>query len=367
LDTVDRFGIKVVITHFLGTTDQTPIWTPENRQGAIDAFVDVVRKYSNHPAVLAFTFGNEMNGAWNGFLTGFGNMNNCGWNPAPFPDGCLYPQGGSGPCYPARTCTYKAFLSWVNDAGKQAKAVMGNNPKLILTSFADVDWVDQIIKEFDGIMTDLDAWGVQLYRGDNFGYGDNDFLEKFPSFSSRPLIVTEYGVDAYKDPCGVCDGNYCPTPCYNGMWSAPAGFGEDPITHADWNGKLTQNIKDHWDKGTVGGCIMSWNDEYWKTSLSVKGCQVTLGDTAHTFNPANCDWKGNVYCPNNNVTEHALCGYWLSSTFDHYVNEAWYGINRVIVNPAGGYLDILSQRELYFRLQQMWFSPNPAPLPLATA
>ncbi len=59
----------------------------------------------------------------------------------------------------------------------------------------------------------IDAWGVQIYRGRDFGSGREDFLSNYESATPfnargekvgipRPIIVVEYGIDAYNDPCG---------------------------------------------------------------------------------------------------------------------------------------------------------------------
>ena len=48
---------------------------------------------------------------------------------------------------------------------------------------------------------DLAAWGFQLYRGNSFSNYFKYFAANTKGFP-KPLIVTEYGTDAYNDPCG---------------------------------------------------------------------------------------------------------------------------------------------------------------------
>ena len=133
----------------------------------------------------------------------------------------------------------------------------------------------------------------------------------------------------------------------------PQGYGEDQTTQAHWNRDLTQLIVDHYEKGTVGGFIMSWVDEYWKAWVpgAVKGCSPIFGQSG--FEESKCDWKAHVDCPHSDASSQSLCGYWLASTFDSYVNEAWYGINRVKLSKTKG-LDELEQRLIYFELQKLF-------------
>ena len=47
--------------------------------------------------------------------------------------------------------------------------------------------------------SDLDAWTAQVYRGSTFG----DFFDAFGNNTDKPILLTEYGVDAYHDVCGA--------------------------------------------------------------------------------------------------------------------------------------------------------------------
>ena len=44
----------------------------------------------------------------------------------------------------------------------------------------------------------LDAWTAQVYRGNTFG----DFFDAMGNATGKPVLLTEYGVDAYHDVCG---------------------------------------------------------------------------------------------------------------------------------------------------------------------
>jgi hypothetical protein len=76
----------------------------------------------------------------------------------------------------------------------------------------------------------LDVWAAQLYRGYTFGEGSEDFLVQFEHISKKPLLMTEYGVDAMDDPCGRSSE----TPCYTNAKNPPVGFGENEKAQAEW-------------------------------------------------------------------------------------------------------------------------------------
>lgn len=60
-------GLYALITYYIGTAQEQPVFTAEQRQRIIDDWVQQVAKYGDHPAILLWGFGNELNGWWNGF------------------------------------------------------------------------------------------------------------------------------------------------------------------------------------------------------------------------------------------------------------------------------------------------------------
>lgn len=355
LDHLHHYGLKTIITFYMGTAEANPVVTEEQREKLTQYFVANVTKYSAHPAVLGWTMGNEINGEWNGYLEQFNEAFGCGWSMA-----CNYASIRSGPCAGPKRCVYEHLFSWIDKAAQRAQEAMEGMGirKMITTSFADVDRLTEIIEVMDGSVTHMDAWGIQVYRGKDFGQGSDDILRTWTSMSSRPLIITEYGVDAYRDACGQCIEKNCPNPCFNTVEDPGKGFGEDESTHAEWNGILSALIKDYWNNGTLGGCLMSWVDEYWKNGYAVKGCAIKFGQPG--FSPTLCDYKGHVDCPAEDITKNSLCGYALDSTFDRYVNEGWYGINRVKKDPSGK-IDLIEPREIFYRMQEINEVPSTRP------
>ena len=86
--------------------------------------------------------------------------------------------------------------------------------------------------------------------------------------SDMPLLVSEYGIDAYNTNVNHPD--------YNESWfdKRMVGF-EDMPTQAEWLLSLTEDLERHSsacqygcapeaDRVCVGGSIMAWVDEWWK-------------------------------------------------------------------------------------------------------
>jgi len=164
---------------------------------------------------------------------------------------------------------------------------------LVTSGFADLDGfvaasgaVDKGLDKiplFESMLPSLDVWALQLYRGKTFGSYFADFLQE----SRKPLLVTEFGVDAFNDPCGWPENAAFPT-CFN--MNARSDFGGDKaqagivyrgcadnssdcalqgeVAQMQWDVLLAKEImaaasKD--GKGAVaGGFVMAWLDEYWK-------------------------------------------------------------------------------------------------------
>ena len=232
LDSAFRHGLKVIVTFYVGS-GQFPVQLDWQRQQLLGTFRWQVQRYLHHPALLAWSFGAEMNAPWNNFLPAFSNAFGCGWSGATAPTGCFgdpltSPDSG---CHQSVACVYQHLLEFINTAAIYAKDVMGGKPShLILGGLADVDVVTSRLGLYERFAPQVDGWAMQVYRGRDFGHGDDDFLKLYAHSSKKPLIVSEYGVDAYNDPCGDADSS----PCFNFAHEPPAGYGEDQETQAEW-------------------------------------------------------------------------------------------------------------------------------------
>eukprot|EP00808_Paulinella_micropora_P014415 g67629.t1 len=376
LDAAHRHGLYVMVTYYMGTAVENPVNTSAQRQAVIRKFVTQVRIYRSHPALIIWSFGNEINGIWNYYLEYFNDAFNCSWNKGIFPQepsGCYFNPSGYvfdyyrnapsrneyGPCLNATRCLYRHFLQWIDAAARQGKRALGRYKKLIITSFADVDFVDKRIGQFEHFAPHLDGWGAQIYRGYTFGDNATDFLVNLASNSSKVQLITEFGVDAYKDTCGWSEDKLC----WNSYKKPSPGQGEDQIAQASWIKNLATlliNASAAEGLGSFsGGFVMAWMDEYWKGSVNSKGCYPPW--PSRRFNIKHCQYKGHAQCPFQTLDEPNICGYQLNSAFDHYVNEAWWGIMAVQRKKswfAPTYplvrIDKLRPRQAYVTLQQLW-------------
>lgn len=204
-DTLHRFGLKAIVTFYMGTAASMPVDTEMHRRLIVKEFAGQVKRYLGHPAILGWTFGNEFNNNWQNFLYQIGQAFHCGWDPTSTPEGCWDSRGEMGTCAHSIPCVYRHLFGLLNNASIAAHAMMTpRRSHLIMASLADVDQMMLRVEKFGHYASDIDVWGLQIYRGRNFGEGETNILEAFPKISLKAYLITEFGVDAYRDPCGYC-------------------------------------------------------------------------------------------------------------------------------------------------------------------
>lgn len=129
LDAVDAHGLYLMSTYYMGDATESPVATVADRAAAIKGFATEVGKYADHPSLLFWSFGNELNGVWNKYLQELGKGDpsageeDCGWD-ARYDDlgGCWIHKGKlppvKSPCYVSSGCVYKRLFGFINDAAK---------------------------------------------------------------------------------------------------------------------------------------------------------------------------------------------------------------------------------------------------------
>lgn len=362
LDAAYNNGLFVMATFYMGDESETPVRTAGDRQTIIDSFVKEVVTYADHKALLFWSFGNELNGVWNKFLQSLSkdpDKEPCDWDER-YDDlgGCWIHKGkapnASNPCYNSSICVYKRLFEFIGDAAAQAKAAA---EVLIVSAFADVDGLADKIGLAGDYAGALDAWTAQVYRGSSFG----NFFEQMGNNTGKPVLLTEYGVDAYHDACGR--DKLDTSPCYNTLGDASGSY-EDEESQAIFATNLTREINEassHFaecasakrgdDKCIcMGGFLMSWADEYWKGAKSQAACAPPK-PSPH-FSPRHCQEKAHVTCGNWDASDHDLCGYPLEASPDHYVNEEWFGITSP--KRCADAIDALRPREIYWTMKKIW-------------
>jgi len=264
--------IYVIVTFWMGHSVYQDISSPEVRARAKTNFRNMVSSHKNHPAVLMWAIGNELNAPWM-----YGN-------------------------------NLADMFSLVNEMAQEAHIEEGENYHPVTLPLADVDLINTIA--YYNNNSTLDVWSIQTYRGSSFG----SLFMDYANVSSKPLVITEYGIDAYDNRNGT-EYELIGTP-YQAVYASSL-----------WNEIMSNsNI-------SSGGSIMAYSDEWWK------------GKHAPSPNP-------NAGCPESDPNFHSNCGYPILSHPDGYSNEEWWGIMRTYDN--GSYPDIMEPRAAYYALQSLW-------------
>ena len=411
LDAAQAAGLHVMIGFELGSADSTPVKTPQQRQAVISRFAAQVGMYGRHPAIVAWSFGNELNGYWNGYLGQLSDSAGCGWTQQ-----CLGAYTSlDDPCWHSTTCLYQQFYPFLNEAMKQAKAALpapsvsatGGDANAVVaplftTTFTDIDSVigddprfDKIAA-FGSLLSSMDVWAMQVYRGRTFG----NYLDQFQAEANgKLLLVTEFGVDAYNDPCGwqspsewACTGTpgdgrggvdatsgtaFVGCAPLNGAnaSTAPSCASPGSTMQALYDGELAGELDDH--PASAGGLVFEWSDELWKGGSSPSGCAIPCqeGNLAacssssgiiafQNGGSASCAWHSHIDCPLANASVQALCGYPLGSAPDGYSNEEFFGLAGTraceaqdgLTLVAGHSLDELQLRPAVRALARVWLA-----------
>ena len=218
----------------------------------------IATELKNHPAVMGFLVGNEVN-----------------W------------QNGNG--------TNPDFWAAMNQIAGAVKAEAPDK----LVSVAITDELGQV-QTYDASMTHLDFWALQVYRGHAFG----NFFADYEVRSTKPLVITEFGYDAYDAANG-------------------AEFADDAELPSDAMEYLWRELR--YNRAVVsGGCVFEYADEWWK----VDGGNPSVHDTT--------GWPGGAFV-------------------DGEGNEEWWGVFRTLDN--GSDPDLLEPRAMFYRLAAMWNQP----------
>jgi hypothetical protein len=135
----------------------------------------------------------------------------------------------------------------------------------------------------------LDIWGMNLYKSDREGF--NETFTICLSLSSKPIWISEYGIDAYDNRI------------HREYQVEQAIFARNRVLEMA-NSQVC-----------IGGTLMAYSDEWWKAG---------------------------------NPDKHDLGGYPTEAHPDGFSNEEWWGIFHV---SKGSTIDILGKRTIYDTLR----------------
>ena len=197
---------------------------PAVRSAILDDFKAYVAAYKNHPAILIWLPGGEINYALKD-------------NP---------PQ-------------LKAWFTLLDELGWGAYQVEGETYHPVTTDLAADVWngptylTDLAVMHIgsaelltdDSHMTGLDVWGINSYRGSTFDgparRGRSNLFADYAALSSKPMWLSEYGADAWDHGAGE-EAERAQADQDRGLWDLIAASVEV----------------------CRGGSVMAYSDEWWK-------------------------------------------------------------------------------------------------------
>lgn len=202
--------IYVIVTFWMDPL-YYDITDPDVRKAVKQAFRQMVAAHKNHPAVLMWSIGNELNAPW------------------------MY-----GSCL-------DTLFNLIDEMAQEAHEEEGENAHPVTTPLANIDLINTIAT-YDPSMTYLDIWSVQVYRGQSFG----SLFTDYAAVSERPVAILEFGIDAYDNRYGDEYENIGVP--YQAIYAEA----------------LWEEIEANSDV-CCGGSIMAYSDEWWKGKYGQPG------------------------------------------------------------------------------------------------
>lgn len=255
MDKAKDYNLKVCAGFWIDyNADIDPGSSTNVREAIKQQFHDYVLAFKDEPALLIWVVGNE-NNLWN-------NPNNrANW------------------------------YSLVNELAQEAYNVEGAAYHPVATANGEIN--DIGISQYnstDSQMSYLDIWGANIYSGISFGTRFTSFVSK----SSKPLWISEYGIDALNNTTGQ----------------------EYPEIQAQWNVALLKELSSK--TVCIGSSLMEYSDEWWKQD----------------------EWTADV--STHDAEGNSMPG----AAPDNYQNEEYFGIMRIQDN--GSLPDIMTARQEVF-------------------
>ena len=230
---------------------------PATRQSVLDQWEAYITQFKDNPAVLGWAIGNEEN----------------------------YRDRGDE----------ADFYSLANEIAAKAYEIEGDAYHPIFMVHGDQEDIGKAsMNADDSSLLWLDAWASNIFRGNSF---DTFFID-YKTKTNKPLIITEFGIDAY-----------------NHVAHAPY-----PETQAAYLSSLWDEIEDDVEDVLLGGCVFEYTDEWWKY-----------------INPSVHDeggYEGNCAQP------------------DCWADEEWWGLFEI--QDDGSNLDILIPRQAYYTMVEKY-------------
>lgn len=286
----ENYGIYTMLNHSFGRYGLTlkGAWTPNTdysnplvRELLMSEVKAMVAEYKSTPGLLLFLLGNENN---------YGLF----WRGAETENIPVQDRNSTKDAYHL----YKLF----NDAVKEMKAIDPSHPMAICNG--DLLFSDIIAKE----CTDIDILGINTYRGLTF----TDLYEKAKSQINKPVMLTEFGADAYNTLANQEDQAY-----------------QAKVLVSNWK-EIYANAAGMGKNGnSLGGFTFQFSDGWWKT-----GQTTFLDQHDATASWSNGGYQNDFVEGENNMNEEwfGICAKGktnLRGTYELYPRAAYYALKEV--------------------------------------
>jgi len=219
------------------------------RENIRRCFLDMVSHWKDHPAILMWCIGNEVNS--------------------------ILESHDVDPNH---------WYSLVDECAEASHELEGEAFHPVTTANADQgewDIGDPDMNADDDSVQHLDLWSLQLYRGESFG----DTFFDYGELTAKPLLMTEFGCDAY-DGRRHQEDQSMQAECLEAQWLE---IGEN-LSSIDP------------DNVCAGGVIFSWRDAWYKSrhgNFSHHGTQADWRNEAYIDPNMNEEWWGIVAISEN--------------------------------------------------------------------
>jgi len=213
------------------------IMTVDNAINDTNRAALAVNYYKNHPAILAWALGNEV------------NIN----------------------FYYGVASSIAETMQRTEIAAALIKTLDANHP--VVCSYGEIDINDSgrrladTAQYVNNTCPHVDLWALNIYRGKTFG----SLFTQWASITTKPMCLGEFGVDAYHSTALVNPN--------------PPGVVNE-AEQADWDVTLWNHLFANLSAReatnvAIGGCVHEWNDSWWKIQPATS--QETGGWIANVF------------------------------------------------------------------------------------
>lgn len=203
-------------------------------------FVSMVNQFKNHPGILAWGIGNEVN---------------LGKTPQQLADWYAMAEALAAAAHAEEGASY--------------------HPTIIVNGSLN-GMGDTAVNSDDASLGSVDLWGVNLY----FGQHPRCHFDYYDALSAKPLIVTEFGIDALDDRVLL----------------------EYPTTQADYVVRQWRWI----EQAGLGGIVFEYSDEWWKGGTPAIHDFNGYGTRAHPDGYSNEEWWGLLSAADNGPNPDVL-------------------------------------------------------------